>query len=279
MSHQCRVRHPLHTWSSFSSPRVPQLVSRASTRRSRRPLNASLYLSFLLLCVFVEKHVYVCVCPARTLDLCDRDGKYSNGFCHWPQVAWRKPDGAFVPSRVRVPHCRTAPLPHCPAAALPHVPTHTPSCTAAASCDCPRLAPHLARPLAHSSVPIFATPTPPNLAVPPPHLPRPPPLCNTHTQANFTSLATPSQVGSGKTALVTLLHEGGHAAHFANIDQPSPFFSQVRAGGRAGGLWARGARGERACGLVGARARRRGDQLRLRQGRGSNPLGTVWGQG
>ncbi|KAG2444565.1 hypothetical protein HXX76_001310 [Chlamydomonas incerta] len=81
-----------------------------------------------------------------TLDLCDRDGKYSNGFCHWPQVAWRKPDGAFVPSK-----------------------------------------------------------------------------------ANFTSLATPSQVGSGKTALVTLLHEGGHAAHFANIDQPSPFFSQERA--------------------------------------------------
>ena len=21
-----------------------------------------------------------------TLDLCDRDKKYSNGFCHWPQV-------------------------------------------------------------------------------------------------------------------------------------------------------------------------------------------------
>lgn len=24
------------------------------------------------------------------LDLCDRTGKYSNGFCHWPQPAWRK---------------------------------------------------------------------------------------------------------------------------------------------------------------------------------------------
>jgi hypothetical protein len=24
------------------------------------------------------------------LDLCDREGKYSNGFCHWPQPAWRK---------------------------------------------------------------------------------------------------------------------------------------------------------------------------------------------
>jgi hypothetical protein len=28
--------------------------------------------------------------------------------------------------------------------------------------------------------------------------------------ANFTSLATPNELGSGKTALVTLLHEGGH---------------------------------------------------------------------
>ncbi|GAX73907.1 hypothetical protein CEUSTIGMA_g1357.t1 [Chlamydomonas eustigma] len=81
-----------------------------------------------------------------TLDLCDREKKYSNGFCHWPQVAWRKPDGALVPSK-----------------------------------------------------------------------------------ANFTSLATPNQLGSGRTALVTLLHEGGHAAHMANIDQPSPFFGQERA--------------------------------------------------
>ncbi len=24
------------------------------------------------------------------LDLCDRPGKYSNGFCHWPQPAWRR---------------------------------------------------------------------------------------------------------------------------------------------------------------------------------------------
>lgn len=33
--------------------------------------------------------------------------------------------------------------------------------------------------------------------------------CFACLQANFTSLATPNQVGSGKTALVTLLHEGG----------------------------------------------------------------------
>jgi len=80
------------------------------------------------------------------MDLCDRDGKYSNGFCHWPQPAWRKSDGSWVPST-----------------------------------------------------------------------------------AQLTSLATPNQIGSGKTALVTLMHEGGHAAHFANIDQASPFFSQERA--------------------------------------------------
>ncbi|KAF5828250.1 oligoendopeptidase [Dunaliella salina] len=81
-----------------------------------------------------------------TLDLCDREGKYSNGFCHWPQPSWRREDGRWQPA-----------------------------------------------------------------------------------MTNFTSLATPNQVGSGKTALVTLLHEGGHAAHFSNIKQPSPFFAQERA--------------------------------------------------
>jgi hypothetical protein len=80
------------------------------------------------------------------LDLCDREGKYSNGFCHWPQPAWRTQTGEWVPSH-----------------------------------------------------------------------------------ANFTSLASPRAVGSGLTALVTLMHEGGHAAHFANVDQASPLFSQERA--------------------------------------------------
>ncbi|KAI8830928.1 oligoendopeptidase [Chytriomyces cf. hyalinus JEL632] len=80
------------------------------------------------------------------LDLCDRKGKYSNGFCHWPQPAWVSSKRGWVPS-----------------------------------------------------------------------------------SANFTSLATPGQVGSGHTALVTLMHEGGHAAHFANVKQPSPLFSQERA--------------------------------------------------
>jgi Zn-dependent oligopeptidase len=36
-------------------------------------------------------------------------------------------------------------------------------------------------------------------------------------------------VGSGLTALTTLMHEAGHAAHFANIRMPSPLFSQERA--------------------------------------------------
>jgi len=80
------------------------------------------------------------------LDLCDRQGKYSNGFCHWPIAPYTKSDGTWVPA-----------------------------------------------------------------------------------QTNFTSLATPSAVGSGSTALTTLMHEGGHAAHFANITQGSPFFSQERA--------------------------------------------------
>ncbi len=43
---------------------------------------------------------------------------------------------------------------------------------------------------------------------------------------NFTSLAKPDQVGSGAGGLNTLFHEGGHAAHFANIRQNAPCFSQ-----------------------------------------------------
>jgi hypothetical protein len=43
---------------------------------------------------------------------------------------------------------------------------------------------------------------------------------------NFTSDARPDQIGSGVRATVTLFHEGGHAAHFANIVQNAPCFSQ-----------------------------------------------------
>ena len=42
----------------------------------------------------------------------------------------------------------------------------------------------------------------------------------------FTANAVPSAVGSGARALKTLFHEGGHAAHFANIDMPSVCFGQ-----------------------------------------------------
>lgn len=43
---------------------------------------------------------------------------------------------------------------------------------------------------------------------------------------NFTSEARPDQVGSGFRAINTLFHEGGHAAHFANVVQNAPCFSQ-----------------------------------------------------
>lgn len=43
---------------------------------------------------------------------------------------------------------------------------------------------------------------------------------------NFTSNAAPKQIGSGRRALITLFHEGGHAAHFSNILQSAPCFSQ-----------------------------------------------------
>jgi hypothetical protein len=42
---------------------------------------------------------------------------------------------------------------------------------------------------------------------------------------NFTANAVPGAIGSGSTAIMTLFHEGGHAAHFANIDAISPCFS------------------------------------------------------
>ena len=35
---------------------------------------------------------------SMNLDLLDRKGKYSNGFCHWPQPAWVKPDGSWQPT-------------------------------------------------------------------------------------------------------------------------------------------------------------------------------------
>jgi oligoendopeptidase F len=45
-------------------------------------------------------------------------------------------------------------------------------------------------------------------------------------QINFTAEAKPDQVGSGLRAINTLFHEGGHAAHFANVRQNAPCFSQ-----------------------------------------------------
>ncbi|MDA7950319.1 MAG: M2 family metallopeptidase [Pirellulaceae bacterium] len=43
---------------------------------------------------------------------------------------------------------------------------------------------------------------------------------------HFTANAIPTMVGSGERALETFFHEGGHAAHFSNIDMPAPCFSQ-----------------------------------------------------
>ena len=43
---------------------------------------------------------------------------------------------------------------------------------------------------------------------------------------HFTANAIPGMVGSGQRAAQTLFHEGGHAAHFANVDMPAPCFGQ-----------------------------------------------------
>ena len=45
-------------------------------------------------------------------------------------------------------------------------------------------------------------------------------------EVNFTSNAKPDQIGSGLDGIETLFHEGGHAAHFSNIAQNAPCFSQ-----------------------------------------------------
>ena len=42
----------------------------------------------------------------------------------------------------------------------------------------------------------------------------------------FTANAIPGLTGAGRRAFETLFHEGGHAAHYANIDMPAPCFSQ-----------------------------------------------------
>jgi oligoendopeptidase F len=93
---------------------------------------------------------------SMSLDLLDRKGKYSNGFCHWPQPAWVKADGSWQP-----------------------------------------------------------------------------------TVTHFTSLADPAAIGSGLTALTTLMHEAGHAAAPRTshphpnpnpnpIPNPNPDLSQAR---------------------------------------------------
>ena len=46
---------------------------------------------------------------------------------------------------------------------------------------------------------------------------------------HFTANAIPGMTGAGKRATQTFFHEGGHAAHFANIDQPAPCFAQEHA--------------------------------------------------
>lgn len=41
----------------------------------------------------------------------------------------------------------------------------------------------------------------------------------------FTCTALPGQVGDGINAGNTLFHEGGHAAHFANMDMPDVLYN------------------------------------------------------
>ena len=129
----------------------------------------------------------------------------------WPQPAYIQPDGQWVRGAPRACHAMAA---HCAGGrAWSTVPAAEPA-SAAARAPCP----------AHPCLLVPARPCPP------PHPRRP----QVPSRTNFTSLATPNQVGSGRTALVTLLHEGGHAAHFSGVLQRSPFFRRAVRG------WERG---------------------------------------
>lgn len=48
----------------------------------------------------------------------------------------------------------------------------------------------------------------------------------TPARINFTANAIPNKVGAGFRALETFFHEGGHAAHFSNVQQNAPCFGQ-----------------------------------------------------
>jgi hypothetical protein len=132
---------------------------------------------------------------SMSLDLLDRKGKYSNGFCHWPQCA--------QPSRAARAHggWRARTQSNAVRSADQFVLAATTVCS-----GCLTSAHRARRP---------AWVKPDGTWQP--------------TVTHFTSLADPSSIGSGHTALTTLMHEAGHAAHFANIRQPSPLFSQERA--------------------------------------------------
>ena len=140
------------------------------------------------------------------LDLCDRAGKYPNGFCHWPTPPFKKRDGTWVPSESNFTSLATPDevgSGNTALTTLMHEGGH---------------AAHFANIVQGS--PLFAQERAPFKKRDGTWVP---------SESNFTSLATPDEVGSGNTALTTLMHEGGHAAHFANIVQGSPLFAQERA--------------------------------------------------
>lgn len=71
---------------------------------------------------------------SMNLDLLDRKGKYSNGFCHWPQPAWVKPDGSWQPT---VTHF-TSLADVCPPGTKPSVRTRHCVCQTASALCCRR---------------------------------------------------------------------------------------------------------------------------------------------
>ena len=129
------------------------------------------------------------------LDLLDRTHKYSNGFCHWPVPAWRKPDGEWVPSSTNFTSLAD------PAAVGSGLTALT-----TLMHEVRRLLP-CARCLIHfySFIQLYCTNGFVVLTL----------FIIYHSLLFY--------------LLISTYIQAGHAAHFANIQQPSPLFSQERA--------------------------------------------------
>ena len=154
-------------------------------------------------------------------------GKYSNGFCHWPQCAWRHSDGSWQPASANFTSLATPNAVGSGKTALATL-LHegglmgTSSWTLSVPCqDFP-----------HDPHGLLVRHEPACLSFHTQHccVYRP---CGPQVSRLCTALCGNSRLSTCRHCCIYDIYAcvviGGHAAHFANIDQHSPFFSQERA--------------------------------------------------